>query len=242
MLVNLLFEIFTPIHIKRNSPLDSIQQSFPTSENPMKRQDLRHYLVHHQRQRLAESWSLKRQKLGPMMVQVMSMSGETKVSWWFCRFVWTIWFSFYEKNEFFWCICTNKYWHSSKNLGCIGNRWAEEVVLHSGIVVVFLGSGSPGLSSWIKFVNFDHSFGSGLVLRDDIYLLGGVFKYVFVSPTWGNDPNWPIFFDWVETTNKFVIYPREGIPTCGNLGVRLKLASLQANRVGYCKLNGSQNS
>lgn len=81
MLVNLLFEIFTPIHIKRNSPLDSIQQSFPTSENPMKRQDLRHYLVHHQRQRLAESWSLKRQKLGPMMVQVMSMSGETKVSW-----------------------------------------------------------------------------------------------------------------------------------------------------------------
>lgn len=40
--------------------------------------DLRHYLVHHQRQRLAERWSSKRQKLGPMMVQVMSMSGETK--------------------------------------------------------------------------------------------------------------------------------------------------------------------
>ena len=51
------------------------------------------------------------------------------------------------------------------------------------------------------------------------------------------------FFSWVETTNKFVIYPREGIPTYGNLGVRLgNLASLQANRVGCCNLNGSQNS
>ena len=32
--------------------------------------------------------------------------------------------------------------------------------------------------------------------------LGGGFKDVFFTPTWGNDPIWLIFFRWVETTNQ----------------------------------------
>lgn len=130
----------------------------PNSENPTKRQDLRHYLVHHQRQRLAESWSLKRQKLGPMMVQVMSMSGQTKVSWWFCRCLWMIWFSFHEKNEFLWCIFTNEYSHSSKNLGCIKTDGLKKLYC---ILVFWLFFGDRGVLNqvWKFWSQFWQWFG-----------------------------------------------------------------------------------
>lgn len=189
MLVNLSFEVFTPIHIKRNSPLDSIQQSFPTTFHQTAR-------IQRNDRTCVTTWYTISVNVWP---KVGVWNVKSWVQWWFrsclCldrrRYPGDFadvcgWFGFrfMKKNSFCGAFSPMNIHIVPRILGVLKQMgWRSCIAFwYSGC---FLGIEE----SWIKFGNFDHSFGSGLVFRDDIYLLVGVFKYVFVSPTWGNDPN-----------------------------------------------------